>query len=306
MGRILVIRGGGLGEWVLTLPVLAALRDRFPRAGLDMLGYPHLAPLALSGGWVDEVHAIEARSMAGFFVGNGPLDPALSACFERYALIVSFLYDPDELFQGNVRRCTTGQYLAGCHRPDDGWPGHAAEAFLKVLERVAIFEADPVPRLPVGIQTVGEGDWLAVHPGSGSDAMLWPERRWADLLERVLAVLPCRLLLLGGETEAERLERLVTKLPRDRVRVARSRPLVEVAGLLRSCRLYVGQDSGITHLAAAVGVPCVVLWGSAELRRWRPLGERVVLVQDDEGLVALGGDLVWEVLRREWSLKAPA
>lgn len=306
MGRILVIRGGALGEFVLTLPVLAALRDRFPRAGLDLLGYPHLAPLAISGGWVEVVHPMEARAMAGFFVRNGPLDPALSACFERYALIISFLYDPDELFQGNVRRCTSGQFLAGCHRPDDRWRGHAADAFLQVLERVAIFEADPVPRLPVGLPNLGAGEWLAVHPGSGSEAKIWPERRWADLLEKVLAALPCHLLLVGGETEAERLDRLVLKLPPDRVRVARSRPLVEVAGLLRACRLFVGHDSGITHLAAAVGVPCVVLWGPAELRRWRPLGERVVILQDDEGLVALGGDLVWEVLRREWSLKAPA
>ena len=67
-GRILVIRGGAIGDFILTLPAITALRRQFPRAHLEILGYPHIAQLALLGGLVDRVQAIEARGLAGFFV----------------------------------------------------------------------------------------------------------------------------------------------------------------------------------------------------------------------------------------------
>ena len=56
-GRILVIRGGAIGDFILTLPVLAALRAQFPQARLVVLGYPHIASLALAGELADEVHS---------------------------------------------------------------------------------------------------------------------------------------------------------------------------------------------------------------------------------------------------------
>ncbi len=72
-GKILVIRGGAIGDFILTLPVLAALRRQFPRTHLEVLGYPHIAGLALAGGLVQRVQSIEARALAGFFARNGTL-----------------------------------------------------------------------------------------------------------------------------------------------------------------------------------------------------------------------------------------
>ena len=72
--RILVIRGGAIGDFILTLPVLAALRDRFPRADIEVLGYPRVASLALTGGLAKAVHAIESPGLASFFATTG--DPS--------------------------------------------------------------------------------------------------------------------------------------------------------------------------------------------------------------------------------------
>ena len=66
-GKILVIRGGAIGDFVLTLPAIAALRRQFPAAHLEVLGYPHIAQLALAGGLVNRVQSIEAGALAGFF-----------------------------------------------------------------------------------------------------------------------------------------------------------------------------------------------------------------------------------------------
>ncbi|HZV36875.1 MAG TPA: hypothetical protein VFB72_20025, partial [Verrucomicrobiae bacterium] len=131
--KILVIRGGAIGDFILTLPVLAALRQQFPDAQLEVLGYPHIAQLALAGGLVGRVQSIEARSLAGFFARNGELAGELAAYFAGFALIISYLYDPDEIFKTNIGRCTRAQFISGSHRPDEKSGVHATEVFLKPL-----------------------------------------------------------------------------------------------------------------------------------------------------------------------------
>ena len=86
-GKILVIRGGAIGDFILTLPVFSALRAQFPGTHLGVLGYPHISQIALVGGLVDEVRSIEARALAGFFARNAPLDQDLSK--KRYNVAVS-------------------------------------------------------------------------------------------------------------------------------------------------------------------------------------------------------------------------
>lgn len=296
MGQILVIRGGALGDFILTLPVLAALRSQFPGVRLEVLGYPHIARLALVGGLADAVHAIEARPLAGFFARGGDLDGTMRDYFSDFDLIVSYLYDPDGIFRENVGRCTTAQFIAGPHRPDEHGRLHAVETFLGPLERLAIFDRDVAPRLDPEAASPGPGRWLAAHPGSGSESKNWPERRWIELLGRVIAGSDRQILLVGGEAEGNRLERIQAELPAGRVRPARSLPLEDLAGLLRGCSEFIGHDSGITHLAAALGLPCVVLWGPSNPHLWRPRGDRILLVQDDTGLPGLEAAAVWEAL----------
>src|SRR6266852_8238448 len=129
-GKMLVIRGGAIGDFILTLPALAALRAQFPRAHLEVLGYPHIAQLALSGGLAERVQSIESRALAGFFARNGELAEELADYFSEFDLIVSYLYDPDEIFQINVGRCTVGQFIAGPHRPDEKGHLHASRVYL--------------------------------------------------------------------------------------------------------------------------------------------------------------------------------
>jgi heptosyltransferase-2 len=62
VSKILVIRGGAIGDFILTLPVLSALRQQFPNAKLEVLGYPHIAQLAVTGGLADAVRSIEAQA----------------------------------------------------------------------------------------------------------------------------------------------------------------------------------------------------------------------------------------------------
>src|SRR5213592_2214021 len=110
-GKILVIRGGAIGDFILTLPALSALREQFPEAYLEVLGYPHIIQLALAGGLVDNARSIEARPLAAFFARNGELSEDMVDYFSEFDLIVSYLYDPDEIFKMNISRCSIAQFI---------------------------------------------------------------------------------------------------------------------------------------------------------------------------------------------------
>src|SRR5512136_614449 len=118
-GRILVIRGGALGDFILTLPAIAALRRQFPEAYLEVLGYPHIVQLAVAGGLVDRAGYIEARPLAGFFARNGDLAEELVDYFSEFDLIISYLYDPDKIFRTNVGRCSPAQFIVGPFRVEE-------------------------------------------------------------------------------------------------------------------------------------------------------------------------------------------
>jgi heptosyltransferase-2 len=295
--RILVIRGGAIGDFILTLPAIAALRRQFPQAHLEVLGYPHIAQLAVAGGLADRVQPIEARGLAGFFARGGTLEPDLMDYFSEFDLVISYLYDPDEIFKTNVGRCLVKQFIVGPHRPDEADRIHATQVYLKPLERLAIFDADPVPRLSFNPQ-LSTLNQLALHPGSGSEKKNWPETKWAGLIQQVIATTRWNLLLVGGEAEGERLRRLAAVLPPARCSIAQGLPLAELAQRIQSCAAFVGHDSGITHLAAAVGLPCVVLWADTLEEVWRPQGEPLVILKEITGVRAISVEKVLNELRK--------
>ncbi len=297
-GKILIIRGGAIGDFILTLPVLAALRRRFPDTHLEVLGYPHIASLALHGGLADAVRPVEARALAGFFADWGDLDDAMGHYFSGFHIIISYLYDPDGFFAENVKACSKAQFLAGPHRPDETKPLHATEVLLKPLERLAIFDADPLPQLRFQNSDSAAAPLLAVHPGSGSEKKNWPAPQWAKLLAHVMSGTHWNVLLVGGEAEGNRLAELAAPLPSSRVRLAQSQPLPELARMLQTCLGFVGHDSGITHLAAAVGLPGLALWAETNESIWCPRSPAFRVLRNSDGLARLSPETVFTVLSK--------
>jgi ADP-heptose:LPS heptosyltransferase len=296
-GSILVIRGGAIGDFILTLPVLSALRRAFPQTRLEVLGYEHIANLAKTGGLADEVHPLGSRPLASFFGQDAPLPDELAAFFARFDLIISYLFDPDGIFRDNVKRCSQAQFIAGPHRPQEAEPVHATAVFLQPLEKLAIWDADPTPRLAIPPEKLpGDLRPLAFHPGSGSDKKNWPEARWEELVKRFETRTKKHLLLVGGEAEGDRLERLSSQATSDRVSQARHLPLPQLAARLAACEAFAGHDSGITHLVAALGLPVVALWGPTNEAVWKPRSERVKILKNPGGLEGITVEEVWKAM----------
>jgi len=301
--RILVIRGGAIGDFILTLPVLAALRHRYPHARLAVLGRPHTANLALAGGLADEVRSIEDRRLTGFFLRDGDLHAEFASFLARFDLVVSYLHDPEGVFRENLARCSRARFIAGPHRPNESLALHATEVYLGPLEALRIVAADPVPRLRLGAPDTSRQSEpgafppvVALHSGSGNQRKNWPERKWGALLDRLVTHTPFSVLLVGGEAEESRFARLAAGRPPWCLQLAQNLPLVDLARRLSKCAAFVGHDSGISHLAAALGLPGVILWGDSVEAVWRPRSDRCILLRDPRGLTEISVSRVFETL----------
>ena len=296
---MLVIRGGAIGDFILTLPVLRALRETFPETHVELLGYPRLAELARAGGIIDGYRSIEAGPLAGFFARNGKLNPELCDYFASFSVIFSYLFDPDQIFHTNIARASKAQYIQGPHRPEENQDLHATAVFLKPLERLAIFDVDPVPRLSLkgtGLPHTHQGKWLAIHPGSGSPTKNWPEENWLALIEKLAAETDWKFLLIGGEAEEDRVSRLFTVIPPGRSGMLIGMSLLDVAEMLVTVRFFMGHDSGISHLAAALGLSSLLLWGPSNPKIWKPLHPETRILSAGEELAGLPVDRVYDTL----------
>ena len=285
--RILAIRGGAIGDFILTLPALRLLREAFPHCHLEILGYRHIAALALHGGpvagttYADATRSIEYGPLAGFFARNGNLSPELCEYFASFQQVVSWLFDPDGIFETNVKRAGVKNFLSAYTPLTDG--NHASAQLARGLESMALYLDDPAVKLiPTAESQQAADAWLssfiphpssfsALHPGSGSPRKNWPLDNWRTLA----TALDAPPLLIGGEADTAALDSLAPHA----AHVARDLPLPTLAALLTRCARYFGHDTGISHLAAAVGAKCTLLFGPTDPAVWAPQGAHVKILR---------------------------
>lgn len=264
--RALVVRGGALGDFLLTLPVLRALREASGR--LELLAYPQFAELARRAGLADEAKSIEYGALAGFFARGAVLEPRLRDYFSSFDLVLSYLYDPDGIFRENLRSAGVKNFTAGPHKP--GAQKHAIDQLAAPLAALRVDIPERAVRLHLP-DAEPHAELIALHPGSGSSAKNWPSSHWKDLAEELLATSPqiC-VAIVGGEADRPAIDALQGLRHNDRVEFWENLPLAILAGKLAGARGYVGHDTGISHLAAALGVPSVLLFGPTDPSVWAP------------------------------------
>ena len=301
--RFLVLRGGAIGDFIATLPVLQALRTQWPAATIEIWGYPHIADLAVAAGLAQAVVSLDRAEMARFFVPEPSFTDAQVAAVRSFDLIFNYLHDP----VGQVR---SNLLLAGAKQVLSGSPiikrGPAVPFLLEPLQALAIYETDGTPALdfPAALRARGRarmqalglrGRPMVVHPGSGSPTKNWPAERFVEIMRRLQAAGRETVAVLGEADVAEAavLARELPEMP-----VLAGLTLTELAATLAECGAFLGNDSGIAHLAAAVGLPTTALFGPSDADVWAPRGRggvRVLRAPEGE-LERLEISAVWNAL----------
>jgi ADP-heptose:LPS heptosyltransferase len=291
MDRILVIRGGAIGDFILTLPALKALRDARPQAHVEILGYKHVAVLAEQRFYAQALHSIEYGPLARFFARNSELPPELAEYFASFDLIVSYLYDPDQIFETNVRRCGVENLISGPARIVEN-AGHAAWQLARPMEQLGINVADLAERIFPSIEDREfareflaslSQPIIAIHPGSGSPKKNWPLENWLGLFSPSSRFADLQgLVVISGEADEAQTDQLEREWKNRDVRLARNLPLPCLAAVVERS-IFIGHDSGISHLAAAAGANCILLFGTTDPDVWAPKNENVRVLRAPSG-----------------------
>ncbi|GLV57730.1 glycosyl transferase family 9 [Dictyobacter sp. S3.2.2.5] len=283
--RILIVRPGAIGDTLVTFPLLHYLRTRVPGTHLTFVGNAAVLPLIQAFELADEVASYEERRWSQLF-----LPPTASG---RHALLdflctfdraICWLKDADGVIAANLEAAGIPQYNIIPGRPTDTYDlPISAYLATSIVEDAAIKHQWSVPAAYAwrnrDDHTAGA---IAIHPGSGGQAKCWPVAHFArTIIELWQQHIP--VLVLSGPAEQSRLRELLHLLPeppeQSLYQQLSNAPLLTVARRLQQCRAYLGNDSGITHLAAMLGLPTVALFGPSNPRIWRPQGPRVTVLR---------------------------
>jgi heptosyltransferase-3 len=295
---MLVIHQGALGDFILALPALMTLRKFFPRAKPVIMGYPRILELVEKRFYAEEIVSVDQRGMASFFMPKGDLDPGLSQYFGTFDLIVVFGKEAEGSILTNLGRVCRGQIIHLNSFPPLNERIHLTDHLLRELRRNHISGEDQDPRLFLnrsdqvwgrsyckkkGLTEKEKAKAIVLHPGSGSRKKVWPVERFVDLIHHFQGHASSRLLVVAGPAEAGEIQETFETMQWEKGAATpvliKGLSLIGMASVIEGCRVFIGNDSGITHMAAALGVPTVAIFGPTDPKRWAPRGKHVAVVR---------------------------
>jgi heptosyltransferase-3 len=292
MKSILIVHQGAIGDFVLSLSALEALHQSYPEAYFTFLARPNILELIQARPYVKDVFDFSASRWAPLYHPRGRL---AAADLER-------LLPVDIIF---IFGRSSSQIVADNLASNLGKPAHRLDPFPKPglglslvdhqcgqLEELGI-PASPPPavilaprpqdfleaRSFVRSNMAPEESLILLHPGSGGRNKLWTPVGWVRLIHKLAVYSNLRLALLQGPADNQIVQQIRSRLDAISPIFVENWPLGKLAALMTEAALYLGNDSGITHLAAASATPTIALFGPTDLQIWAPRGPRVRIIR---------------------------
>jgi ADP-heptose:LPS heptosyltransferase len=284
--RLLIIHQGALGDVVLSFYALEMLkRQRGVR--VDLLCRNRIGKVAHVLGVVDAwFDADEARFVRLFEKGK---DPNLASFFHSYDAVV--LVSFSSMLEEGVARYVEGKVFRLPPRPAVEAGMHIARHFVDEFEksgflqpRRSLLQYDFLPRkgLSPFCEASDPGDpFFIFHPGSGSRRKRWDLQRFMEVAAR-LGSDRGHLVFMVGPAELDLLPRLTLDAKEEGFSIETTDNLETVMERLAKARCFIGNDSGLSHLAGYMGTPTVSIFGPSDPKRWAPVGSRVTILRGQE------------------------
>jgi lipopolysaccharide heptosyltransferase I len=329
--RIAIVKLSSLGDVIHALPVARALRRAYPAAHLTWIVEAREHALLRDHPDLDEVLPVDTRLWRRLIRRPAGIRPVWDELTRLHRQIRKGRFDVTLDLQGLIKSgiltAYTGAPLrigfspawtrewASCaftnrHVTPPPAAQHVVEQYLAALEPLGVIEAMPEFHIPLrpqaerrieeflGEHGIKRRDMLvALNPGAGRENKRWPVSQMRALAERLGVEPGVRLLLLWGPDEIHMARQILDGLSIKGI-LAPPTDLDELTALLRRCQLLVANDTGPLHLAAALGTPCLGLYGPTPAVRNRPYGPRCRGIQSPDGtMVGLSADLVFQAAR---------
>jgi ADP-heptose:LPS heptosyltransferase len=265
--RGLIIRTGPLGDFLVTLPALAVVTKTWRQrrfTDIQIMTQRSHGDLALSTGLVDKAIDLWDGNVLADMITNGPDARIATAYLDQFDVIVTFINDPkDVLPRLKLKRAV----LQSCQSPNlmARVTTHATTAALAQLQRFGYNASLYEPVLKVKGCKQYDEPYVHIHPGSGYHKHNLPIDVWQLLIDE-LRSRKMKIVVSGINKELTRLSQL-TGVDRQLI----DQPLTVVAASMSYASMYLGQDSGATHLASFVGARGLVFWPPDTISNtWKP------------------------------------
>lgn len=307
MLRAVIIQPGAIGDCILTLPLAAFVKDSLGLGGLDILGHTEYVGFLPGRSRIDTVRSIDAMELHRLFAQASAFelrdrDPLINA-FSDYAWIITFMGEPESDFEQNLiftANCShSAEVMTLSMKPREGSSEHVADFYIRqFIERSGLPEQpDHIPADGCLIKTteadvdtgrklltesnLGASQKLVViQPGSGGKEKCWYVGNFLALAAG-LASEGFEVVFLLGPAERDRLGTATMRQINAAAPCLTDLSLAEVVGLLSCADAFVGNDSGITHLAGAMGVKTAAIFGPTNPAIYSPVGPCVTVFAGD-------------------------
>ena len=275
--KTLVVHTGGIGDFLLACPSI----ERLGREGaVELLGRKERLELAVAGGIAEAAHELESVGFDSVF--DGPTQK-LHNFLRSFHRVVIWMADQDGGIRRGLEECNVEKIDIYAGLPPEGWTRHASEYYLDCLGM------PNGPEFRLAIAPGPEHYDIVIHPGSGSADKNWSLENYLALANE-LESSGRKIAWCLGPAELERETSDFSRIPRGARRIEMD-SLVDVATHLAAARQFIGNDSGLAHLAAAVGCPTIALFGPTNPSVWAPRGCRVLKFEEARS------DLLEEILK---------
>lgn len=291
MGRLVVVHQGALGDFLLALPVFDGLHRLYPETLIDFCSRLEYVSILQAKPYFGRAHSPETSLLTSLYHDELWQTTQLATFFLEARSI--FLFG-----QSSSRRLASRlSQLVNCELhwlqsfPAPGQNRPVTRFLLDQLRKQGLVveymmpNIDPLPREKQAVQEwMTSAGWdqkpkpVIIHPGSGGRKKIWPLNKWWSLLEWLCAEYDHPLLMVLGEAD-QYLRPFAAATRKLGVHLLENIPLQRLTAFLSESELYVGNDSGVSHLAAAVGIPTVAIFGPTYPEVWAPQGAMVHIIR---------------------------
>jgi len=322
---ILIAKPSSLGDIVLALPALRALRMSFPEAKISWLIRPEFAELIESHPHLSEIITFDRKLLGKAWFHPGAFGALMSLIWKLRRSNFDVIFDFQGLFRtaslawlsgskkrfgmANAREFATIFYTHKVRQDIECI--HMVDYYLKIIQAAGasdfgvefVFPQNPSAEDSVGKLLAGHGiqdDYAVLISGSVHQDKCWPPERFAQLAEKISSQYNLSIVATGSASEACIVEKVKEKANVPIASLAGQTSLSQLVGLLKRARLVVSNDTGPGHIAAALGVPLVLMFGRVNPLRLEPYRRKhcvMAIEPDGRGITINNFDPKYDIKR---------
>lgn len=292
--KMLIIHQGAIGDLITSLPAFYTIRRTFPKYHFEVMGYPEILSLIHKRFYADSISSVNRAVVASLYIENAIIDSDLLEFLDQFHAIFIFGGKFQKTVVKNIARNKGPQVFWIPPFPENVHE-HVIDFQLRKLCTLGFIARVRSPRIFLlqedRIKAVeflsGKGVFLtsesiiAIHTGSGDKNKNWPVENFLCLMDTLYNLLRSKFLLIEGPVEKEAVEQLEVELSHKPVIFLRTLPLPILAAIINECTLFIGNDAGITHIAASLGIPTIAIFGPTNPHIWGPRGDRVTILRGE-------------------------